>query len=624
MVKAKHILLLAASVLAHTGLRGQSRLRTDVLVIGGGTGGTAAALQSARLGVRTLLLEEGPWLGGMLSAAGVSATDGNHNMPAGLWNEFREAVYKRYGGPGKVATGWVSNTHFEPRVADSILKAFAAREDRLTIRYGHRFVQALSKDGKVTGAVFRDLSTGRELTVHARCVVDATELGDGMASAGVASDLGMEASRLTGEKVNVPESSDIVQDITFTAILKDYGRDADCTLVRPAGYDPMEFDGCCRDYCSVPAKLTTNVSKEQLMDYAKLPNGKYLINWPGKGNDIYLNMIPMDGAQRARAIEQAKAKTLRFIYFLQTQFGYKNLGLADDEFPTADRLPLMPYHREGRRLQGIVRFDLNHISEPFRQPLALYRTGIAVGDYPVDHHHRENLAAPQHLGFYPVPSFNIPLGALIPKQTDGLIVAEKGISVSNAANGTTRLQPVVMLTGQAAGVLAALSVKQRKQPRDVSVREVQSVLLEAKAYLMPYYDVKPGHPHFTEIQRAGATGILQGVGQPYQWANRTWFYPDSLVRITEVKAGLMECLGRSLEANGEWLTVAQAFRALAGEVPADAAARWSGCGLQDFRPDRYIRRAEFAVALDRLSEPFGKHPVDHKGAFIQPNHTSKQ
>jgi len=523
-----------------------------------------------------------------------------------------------------VATGWVSNTHFEPRVGDSILKAFAARERRLTVWYGHRLLRPLMEDGRVAGALFRDLSSGREVQVRARCVVDATELGDLMAAAGASFDLGMEASRLTGEKVNVPESSDIVQDITYTAILKDYGRDADCTLVRPAGYDPMEFDGCCRDFCSVPARLTTNVSKEQLMDYARLPNGKYLINWPGKGNDIYLNMVPMNGEERERAVAQAKAKTLRFIYFLQTHFGYRHLGLADDEFPTADRLPLMPYHREGRRLRGVVRFDLNHISEPFRQPLALYRTGIAVGDYPVDHHHRENLAAPQHLGFYPVPSFNIPLGALIPKQTDGLIVAEKGISVSNAANGTTRLQPVVMLTGQVAGVLAALSVKQRKQPRDVSVREVQSVLLEAKAYLMPYYDVKPGHPHFTEIQRAGATGILQGVGQPYQWANRTWFYPDSLVRITEVKAGLMECLGRSLEANGEWLTVAQAFRALAGEVPADAAARWSGCGLQDFRPDRYIRRAEFAVALDRLSEPFGKHPVDHKGAFIQPNHTSKQ
>lgn len=623
-LKSIFVSLTTAWVLTPVMLSAQSRLHTDVLVVGGGTGGTAAGLQSARMGVRTLLVEEGPWLGGMLSAAGVSATDGNHNMPAGLWNEFREAVYARYGGPGRVATGWVSNTHFEPRVGDSILKAFAARERRLTVLYGHRFVRALTEGGRMSGAVFLDLATGRERTVTARCVIDATELGDVMASAGVPSDMGMEASRLTGEKVNVPESSDIVQDITYTAILKDYGRDADCTLVRPAGYDPMEFDGCCRDYCSVPSKLTTNVSKEQLMDYAKLPNGKYLINWPGKGNDIYLNMIPMNGDQRAEAVAQAKAKTLRFIYFLQTQFGYKHLGLTDDEFPTPDRLPLMPYHREGRRLRGLVRFDLNHISDPYSQSMALYRTGIAVGDYPVDHHHRENLAAPQHLGFYPVPSFNIPLGALIPERMDGLVVAEKGISVSNAANGTTRLQPVVMLTGQAAGALAALSARQRKQPRSVSVREVQSALLDAKAYLMPYYDVKPGHPHFREIQKAGATGILKGVGQPYQWANRTWFHPDSLVRITEVKAGLLECLGRRLEADGEWLTVAEAFQALAGQAPADAASRWADWGLKDFSTVRQIRRAEFAVMLDRLSDAFGKCQVDHKGAFIQPNHTTKQ
>jgi hypothetical protein len=617
-------ILISAMALATLFPQAQSRLRTEVLVIGGGTGGTAAGLQSARMGVRTLLVEEGPWLGGMLSAAGVSATDGNHNMPSGLWNEFREAVYARYGGPGKVATGWVSNTHFEPRVGDSILKSLTVREPRLTVLYGHRFVRVLTKGGRMSGAVFLDLATGRERTVAARCVIDATELGDVMASAGVPSDLGMEASRLTGEKVNVPESSDIVQDITYTAILKDYGRDADCTLVRPAGYDPMEFDGCCRDYCSVPTKLTTNVSKEQLMDYAKLPNGKYLINWPGKGNDIYMNMVPMNGEQRAEAVVQAKAKTLRFIYFLQTQFGYKHLGLADDEFPTPDRLPLMPYHREGRRLRGLVRFDLNHISDPYIQSMALYRTGIAVGDYPVDHHHRENLAAPQHLGFYPVPSFNIPLGALIPERMDGLVVAEKGISVSNAANGTTRLQPVVMLTGQAAGVLAALSVKHRKQPREVPIREVQSALLQAKAYLMPYYDVKPDHPQFNEIQKAGATGILKGVGQPYQWANRTWFYPDSLVGMKEVKAGLMECLGKSLEAYGEWLTVGQAFRVLAGDISTDAAMRWTGWGLRNFVSERPITRSEFAVMLDRLTDAFGGHPVDHKGAFIQPNHTTKQ
>ncbi|MCD7916444.1 MAG: FAD-dependent oxidoreductase [Tannerellaceae bacterium] len=57
----------------------------DVLIIGGGASGTTAGIQSARLGARTLIIEEHTWLGGMLTAAGVSAIDGNHKLPAGLW-----------------------------------------------------------------------------------------------------------------------------------------------------------------------------------------------------------------------------------------------------------------------------------------------------------------------------------------------------------------------------------------------------------------------------------------------------------------------------------------------------------------------------------------------------------
>ena len=600
----------------------QESLRTDVLVVGGGTAGTAAGIQSARSGVNTIIAEPGPWLGGMLSAAAVSATDGNHNMPSGIWAEFRSAVYARYGGPGKVATGWVSNTHFEPRVADSILKAMVSATPRLTVKYGYAFIAPLITSGRVAGARFRDLSTGRDVIIRARCVIDATDLGDVLAGAGAAYDLGMEASLITGEKVNVPVSSDIIQDMTFAAILKDYGRDADCTIVRPSGYDAMEFDGCCRDFCSRPEKLTTNVSKEQMLDYAKLPNGKYLINWPGKGNDIYLNMVEMNEAGRAEAIRLAKAKTIRFIYFLQTEMGFRNLGLADDEFPTPDRLPIMPYLREGRRLRGITRIDLNHIATPFAIPAPLYRTGIAVGDYPVDHHHRENLNAPQHLGFYPVPSFNIPLGALIPEKIDGLIVAEKCISVSNVANGTTRLQPVVLLTGQAAGMLAARSVSMKTQPRNVPVRSVQQGLIDAKAYLMPYYDVKPEHPFFRDIQLIGATGILKGVGEPFQWANRTWFYPTRQVLVTEITEGLIP-YGITLPRFRDSLLHAdEAFAvvaALGGKDPGAAGreSSWKALGLGTYDAEAWIDRASCSRLLMSLADPFTRFPIDHQGRLIR-------
>lgn len=610
----KTIQLLLALLMTLTSVA-QNNLYTDVLVVGGGASGVAAGLQSARLGVKTLIVEEGPWLGGMITAAGVSAFDGNHNMPSGIWAEFREQLYKVYGGPGKVATGWVSNTLFEPHVGDSIFKSMVAQEPLLSIKYGSRFRKALCKGKKIIGAEFLDLKTGNSFTIKARQVIDATELGDVMASAGIPYDIGMEASSVTGENVNVPETNDIIQDLTYVAIVKDYGKDADCTLVKPANYDPMEFDGCCNEFCSKPEKLTSNVSAQKMLDYGKLPNGKYMLNWPGKGNDIYLNIIEMSPEEREQELKKAKAKTLRFLYFLQTQFGFKHLDLADDEFPTADRLPLIPYHRESRRLQGLVRFNMLHIAEPYNYDL--YRTGVAVGDYPIDHHHRENPKAPQHLGFYPIPSFNLPLGVLIPAKHNGIIIAEKSTSISNVVNGTTRLQPMVMLTGQAAGTLAALAVKFGKQPRQVSLRLVQQRLLESGAYIMPYFDVKPSHPHFVSIQKIGATGILRGKGEPYQWANRTWFYPDTTVNGPELIKHLQPYLHYKGQVSQE-LSIAEAIQIVERASSSNKntekidEAAWKQFGLQQFDANRKITRAELAVLLDKRLNLF-ERPIDHQG-----------
>ena len=74
-------------------LLAQQSIKTDVLVIGGGAGGTAAAIQSAREGVQTVLVEYTPMLGGMLAAAGVSCTDGNDSLAGGFWKSFRNALH---------------------------------------------------------------------------------------------------------------------------------------------------------------------------------------------------------------------------------------------------------------------------------------------------------------------------------------------------------------------------------------------------------------------------------------------------------------------------------------------------------------------------------------------------
>jgi hypothetical protein len=323
------------------------------------------------------------------------------------------------------------------------------------------------------------------------------------------------------------------------------------------------------------------------------------------------------------------------VYFIQDQLGFKNLGLADDEFPTKDNLALMPYHRESRRVKGLVRFTMRHIAEPFTYGDPLYRTGIAVGDYPIDHHHKKNSEAPQHLEFYPIPSFSVPLGSLIPRNFHNLVVAEKSISVSNVANGTTRLQPCVLLTGQAAGVLAALSATSNRAPGEIPVRAVQQSLLQSGAYLMPYIDVTPESPHFEAIQKVGSTGILKGRGIPFKWANQTWFYPDSTIHTRKLLEGMNSFHPATYALNGPVLTMKDFPKLLApfrtriarrlGLKKAPAASelgalirdKWSSWGLGDYEPSRPVTRAELAVVLHQTIDPFTLKAVNHKGSFAK-------
>ena len=571
------------------------RRTVDVLVVGGTTSGTAAAIASARRGARTLVVEPTPMLGGMLSAQGVAAIDGNHHMPSGIWNEFREAIRKHYGGANAVATGWVSNTLFEPHVADSVFKAMAAAEPLLEVRHGYRPVKVHKRGRQVTGARFVD-GAGNKLDVTARVTIDATDLGETLPLSGTAYRLGMDARADTGEALAPERANDIVQDLTFVAILKDYGEGADKTIPRPEGYDPAEFANSCRTAAGQP------ISAEVMLNYGRLPNGKYMINWPVEGNDVYLNVVELPWVKRDAALCPAREKTLRFVYYIQHELGFRNLGIADDEFPTADGLAYLPYHREGRRLDGVVRLTLDDVTDRYDRPAALYRTGISVGDYPVDHHHdcRPEIGK---IPFPPVPSFGIPAGVMIPAQTENLIVSDKAISVSNLINGSTRLQPVVMLTGQAAGTLAALAAKEGCTPREVPVRRLQVALLAQKAYIVPLYDVKPDDPDFAVLQRIAATGILRMTGEPFQWANRSWFYPDSTLSVGEFSRGLHE-YAPQVEATDDPtpLTAASAaelLRRAGGKIAAGS----------DTQP---LTRREAARMTDAALHPFDRD-IDFEG-----------
>ena len=595
---------------------------TEVLVIGGTASGICAGLQSSRLGVKTIIAESTPWLGGMLTAAGVSAFDGNHNMPAGIFGEFRARLYQHYGGSNKVSTGWVSNTLFEPHIGDSIFKAMAKNEKYLQINFHYELLSVKKEGNTISGVLFYDNQLQKNILIKAKRYIDATELGDVLAAANIPYDLGMESNDVTKEQVNKYGANDIVQDITYVAVLKDYGTPQPL-VERPKNYDSLEFDASSLSFYKDSTRTMPPVDAIKMLNYGKLPGNKYMLNWPIYGNDIYLNVVEKTPKERAALLEIAKQQTLRFVYFIQKDLGFRNLALADDEFKTKDKLAYYPYYRESRRVKGLSRMVVQHIATPFETERPLYRTGIAVGDYPIDHHHKKNPAAPQHLDFFSVPSFNIPISCLIPENQDNIIIAEKSISVSNVVNGTTRLQPCVMQIGQAAGLLAAQSVKDDLAPKKLSVRKLQNILLDANGYIMPYVDIKQNSPYFKAVQRIGATGLLKGVGVPNGWANTTYFYPEKNISFADFVSTWKMKFEYPFNIIEHDMTIEDAVNFAAilngknrNEILPGFKTQWNTLNLVDFDLKRSIKRVELAAILNEY-DVFNQFNVDVFGFYIK-------
>lgn len=579
----------------------------DVVVVGGGVSGTTAGIRAARLGAKTLIVEQSPWLGGMLTSAGVSATDGNYRLRGGMWGELRDSLEVHYGGAQALKTGWVSNLLFEPSVGARIFRAMAEREELLTVKFNTATKQIERTEEGWT----LTLTDGKQVT--AKVLIDGTELGDVAAELGVKYDVGMESRAVTGEDIAPEEANGIIQDLTMVMILKDYGRDM--TIERPADYDSTLFACACDNViCKTPKEANRLWSKQMMMSYGRLPNGKIMINWPIEGNDYYVDMIEMSAEERAEAVAKAKAHTLNFLYFIQHELGLNTLYLADDEFPTEDLMPLMPYHRESRRTHGEVRFQLSHVTNPY--DYTLYRTAIGVGDYPVDQHHTRYTGweALPNLYFHSIPSYGVPMGVLLPKGVDGLIVAEKSISVSNLVNGSTRLQPVVLQIGEAAGIVAALAVKAGIEPREVSVRDVQREVLAGGGYLLPYLDLPTTDPHFKALQRVGVTGIIEGVGMTVGWENQTWFRANETISMAELTRGLNRFDQKFALSEDTDEVILSDLEGWFGEIND---AMWNAWGLPNYSTTRALTRKECAVVIDALMRPFYTYPVTLQGEFIR-------
>ncbi len=487
-------------------------IATEVLVVGGGVGGTAAAVQAARRGVKTVLVSEYDWLGGMLTTAGVCAPDGNElaAWQTGLWGAYLQELQQQQSGG--LDRAWVSLFTYHPRVGAKIFARWVEQLPNLQWIRGYKPLATINQGQRITGVRFTDLM------VEAQITIDGTELGDLLALANVPYRWGWELQAEFDEPSAPVAANDLtvqypVQAPTWVFLLQDYG-DSLAKVTSPSQQTNQyhQFQ-----------QVWDNYSQESWLNYGRLPDNLYMINWPINGNDYgqKLERLIASETLAEELAAEAYQHSYDFANYLQSQLDSR-YGLARDIFPhSGDRskdsaFALHLYYRESRRLIGqatITEADILPIEGGTVAALPLNEQGavsaIAIGNYANDHHYPgfDFTLQPKSVrwgGRLTGTPFTIPYGALVPQSAAGLLVCEKNISVSHIANGSTRLQPVVMNIGQAAGIAAALCVELNCQPVELPVGKIQQALLtddRAPAAVIPLYNLTSDRPDWLDWQQ---------------------------------------------------------------------------------------------------------------------------
>jgi hypothetical protein len=494
----------------------------DVAVIGGSTGGCAAALAAARNGLRVVLTEETEWLGGQLTSQAVPPDEHPWIESFGAtetYRAYRRAVrdYYRAHYPLTEAArarihlnpgdGSVSRLTHEPRVSLAVIEAMLApyaSGGRLLVLRGCRPVAA-DVDGDRVRAV--SVAHGETITIRARYFLDATEQGDLLPLARAEFVTGAESGRDTGEP-HAPAQARPQNMQAFTCCFAvEYAAGEDHAIDRPEEYafwrdyvprlepawpgrllswtttHPVTLAPRTMSFDPTPgARAAGNLwLYRRIANQANFAPGAYrgditLVNWPQ--NDYWLgNLHGVAPEEAARHLARAKQLSLSLLYWMQTEAprpdggqGWKGLRLRPDLVGTEDGLAMYPYIRESRRIRAEFTVVEQHVGT---EPVA---DSVGVGSYRIDLH--PSSGGDNYIDVSSLP-FQIPLGALIPRRIENLLAACKNLGVTHITNGCYRLHPVEWNIGEAAGLAAVEAIRTGEPPR--KIRSTPRLLREFQA-----------------------------------------------------------------------------------------------------------------------------------------------
>lgn len=500
----------------------------DVVIIGGGLGGCAAALAALRNGHSVVMTEETDWIGGQLTAQAVPPDEHRWietHGATGLYQDFRRGVRRYYVdhypltneaktrqnlNPGD---GWVSRLCHEPRVALAVLEQLLLPYlsfGRLTLLLEYRAINASVTGDRVDSIVVKNLNTGATVELTAPYFLDATELGDLLPMTGTEFRTGAEAKSETGE-LHAADVADPNDQQCFTVCFAmDYDKGGNHVIDKPQNYAfwrdfvPDLTPSSNRPMLSFPSHIGFSPEVEYLEDekwnywtYRRIINRKNflpdtyvgdvtIVNW-GE-NDYHLgNLVGAEG-DFEKHFNAAKQLSLALLYWLQTEAprpddgeGWPGLRLRKDVLDTEDGLAKYPYIRESRRIEAIFTVLEQHVGKANREKItgkeeefaADFHDTVGVGYYPIDLH--ASTGGKNSIGADAL-RFQIPLGALLPKRIKNLIPANKNIGTTHVTNGCYRLHPVEWGIGEAAGMVVVFALQKKTIPH--AVREKETLLAD--------------------------------------------------------------------------------------------------------------------------------------------------
>jgi hypothetical protein len=513
----------------------------DVVVYGGTSGGLIAAIQAAKMGKSTVLIEPGRHLGG-LTSGGLGATDiGNKKAIGGLSREFYHRIWQHY----QQTSAWKQETAqdyqkarkgrsidadtmwgFEPHVAEAIYVQWV-KEAKVPVVFGERLdlKQGVRKQGaRITAIV---MESGKVFA--GRMFIDATYEGDLMAKAGVSYAVGREPNAQYGETLNGVETA-WAKHHQFTKEVDPYVRPGDpASGVLPGVHaDPPGNDGegdrrvqaYCFRMCSTdfpenrrpwpkPARydplryellLRNCEAGDERVPWAPswMPNRKTDTNnnFAISTDNIGMNYDYPDGdyATRERIVKEHEDYQKGLCWTLansprvpeKIREHFQRIGLARDEFVDNDNWPHQLYVREARRM----------VSDYVMTELDCRGTrkaddAVGLGAYGMDSHHVQRYVdATGHArnegdvevgGFSPYP---VSYRSIVPKasQCTNLLVPIC-LSASHISYGSIRMEPVFMILGQSSATAAVMAIDAGVGVQQVDYAKLRQRLLDDQQVL---------------------------------------------------------------------------------------------------------------------------------------------